>query len=145
VWQKEQLLKTGKIALIKLAPADPRSLIQSDYKVLNYTIPSTINAIAKEQSEGLMVYTLNSQQVITLRRIADENETLHNGEKLIRFRYRKRQLQLGANRFLFQEGKAKIFEKAIFGEVRIDKSGNVILVGLRDKKYQLLGITSGLN
>jgi len=145
VWHKEQLLKTGNQAFIKLAPVDPRSLMQGDYMVLNYDIPSTMNTIAKKQRDGLFVYTIDSNKVMTLLRVASKHETLQKNEKLIQFRYRKRRVQLGANHFFFQEGKAEIFTQAEFGEVRIDHNGSVILVGLRDKNYQLLGMSSGLN
>ncbi len=91
-----------------------------------------------------MVYSRNSAQEITLLRVASEHETLQQGEKYIQFRHRKRRVQLGANSFFFQEGKAETFEKAKFGEVRIADDGNAILVGLRDENYQLLGMSSGL-
>ena len=144
VWEKEQLLKVGEQAFIKLAPVDPRSLMQGDYMILNYAIPSEVNSIARKQRQGLLVYSRNSDHEITLLRVADDHETLQQGEKYIQFRYRKRFVQLGANSFFFQEGKAALFEKAKFGEVRIADDGNVILVGLRDENYQLLGMSSGL-
>jgi len=145
VWEKEQLLKTGEQAFIKLAPVDPRSLMQGDYMVLNYAIPSGLNSIARKQGQGLLVYSRNnSTHEITLLRVGSDHDTLQQGEKYIQFRYRKRRIQLGANSFFFQEGKAETFEQAKFGEVRIADDGNVILVGLRDENYQLLGMSSGL-
>jgi uncharacterized membrane-anchored protein len=144
VWAKDQLLKTGEQAFIKLAPVDPRSLIQGDYMVLNYAIPPEVNKMARKQGQGLLVYSRNSTQEITLLRVAGDDETLQQGEKYNQFRYRKRRVQLGANSFFFQEGKAETFEKAKFGEVRIADNGNAILVGLRDESYQLLGMSSGL-
>lgn len=144
VWQKEQLLQTGEQAFIKLAPVDPRSLMQGDYMILNYAISTEINTLAKKQREGLLVYTLNDAHEMILLRVASDNEILQQGEKYIQFRYRKWRIQLGANSFFFQEGKAATFDKATFGEVRVAKDGNAILVGLRDENYQLLGLSSGL-
>lgn len=144
VWEKEQLLKTGEQAFIRLAPVDPRSLMQGDYMILNYDIPSELASIARQQEQGLFVYRHNDQREVTLLRVAGDNETLQQGEKYMQFRYRDRGIQLGANSFFFQEGKAEHFEQAKFGEVRIAEDGNVILVGLRDEKYQLLGMSSGL-
>jgi uncharacterized membrane-anchored protein len=36
IWQKEKVLRDGKVMLLRLAPRDPRSLMQGDYMVLNY-------------------------------------------------------------------------------------------------------------
>ena len=38
VQQFEDVLATGKPVVLKIAPVDPRSLMQGDYMVLNYAI-----------------------------------------------------------------------------------------------------------
>ena len=38
VFQKERILKDGKLILLELAPVDPRSLMQGDYMELWYKI-----------------------------------------------------------------------------------------------------------
>ena len=42
VQQFEDVLATGKPVVLKIAPADPRSLMQGDYMVLNYAILSDL-------------------------------------------------------------------------------------------------------
>ena len=145
VWHKEQILKTGEKVFIELAPVDPRSIMQGDYMILNYAIPQKIRLAAKKQQDGLLVYTLDKNKVMILLGVANKDKKLHSGERHIVFRYRGRRIQLGANSFFFQEGKATLFEAAKFGEVRVDEHGNTILVALRDEKHQLLGVSSGLN
>jgi uncharacterized membrane-anchored protein len=42
--EKETLLADGKLILLELAPADPRSLMQGDYMRLRYNIAENIKA-----------------------------------------------------------------------------------------------------
>lgn len=143
VWEKEQTLAKGEIVLIHLAPVDPRSLMQGDYMVLNYDIPRDIEEQA--DLEGLIVYSIDDQQVITFKRLAKAQEVLKAGEKLIHYRKRRRGIQVGSNSFFFQEGKASVFEKAKYGELRVDSNGKSILIALRDENREQLGLTSGLD
>jgi uncharacterized membrane-anchored protein len=47
---------------------------------------------------------------------------------------------LGTNAYFFEEGTAQRFERARFGEFRIDReSGEAVLVGLRDEQLQEMG------
>ncbi|MCK5725738.1 MAG: GDYXXLXY domain-containing protein [Thiotrichaceae bacterium] len=144
VWQKEQTLANGSNILIHLAPVDPRSLMQGDYMILNYDISRKIEEEAKKTIEGNLVYTLNDKNVVSFKRVFKAEEVLQKGEKLLLYRHRRRGVQVGSNSFFFQEGKAKNFESAKYGELRVDSKGHTILVGLRDKDLLRLGLTSGL-
>lgn len=55
VQQFEDVLATGKPVVLKIAPADPRSLMQGDYMVLNYAILSEIqqSQFLSESNESL--------------------------------------------------------------------------------------------
>ena len=62
---KEKILKEGKLVLLKLAPVDPRSLMQGDYLSLRYEISENVfkkydsnNAIPKR---GYCVVRLDSK------------------------------------------------------------------------------------
>ncbi len=44
VQQFEDVLATGKPIVLKIAPVDPRSLMQGDYMVLNYAILSEFSS-----------------------------------------------------------------------------------------------------
>ena len=144
VWKKEQILTQGEDILIHLAPVDPRSLMQGDYMILNYDIPRIIEVAADGQLEGMLVYTLDEHNVVTFKRVAQPNDSLSANEKRLHFRNRRRGIQVGANSFFFQEGKAKTFEAAKYGELRVDGNGHSVLVALRDGDLKQLGLTSGL-
>ena len=55
VQQFEDVLATGKPVVLKIAPADPRSLMQGDYMVLNYAILSEFqqSQVLPESNESL--------------------------------------------------------------------------------------------
>lgn len=146
VLKKESLLENGEVVLLKLAPVDPRSLMQGDYMTLNYDIPETLRNNIQKAIKGKLVFTKDKNQVAQLIRIHDEKIPLAESESLLFFRAAHRwQINLGASSFFFQEGKAKQFAGAEYGELRVEKNGKPLLVGLRDKDYKLLGLSSGLS
>lgn len=55
VQQFEDVLATGKPIVLKIAPVDPRSLMQGDYMVLNYAILSEFqqSQVLSESNESL--------------------------------------------------------------------------------------------
>ena len=134
---KESVLRSGQTMFLELAPVDPRSLIQGDYMVLRYKLARDVGSKVKAPS-GHLVVTLDERQVATFVRVHG-GEALADGERLLRFRRRRHLLRLGAESFFFQEGHARHYENAKFGELRVAPSGNSVLVGLRDKNLQPLG------
>ena len=57
----------------------------------------------------------------------------------IRYRLRNGRVWLGTNAFFFEEGKAAQYERARYGEFRLDRdSGEAVLVGLRGDKFEAL-------
>ncbi len=144
VREKEQLLKNGELVYLRLAPVDPRSLMQGDYMTLNYHIPNKLMKQAREQIEGQLVFIKEMDNTATFVRVDNTEQALADNEKLMHFRVKRWRVDLGANSFFFQEGKAEDFNGTRFGEVRVDDEGHSILVGLRDKDFKLLGFTSGL-
>lgn len=134
IFQKEQTIKNGQIVLLKLAPVDPRSLMQGDYMVLRYAIASQVG---KLKNKGHLVIKLDKHNVASFVRV-HKDEKLQQGELLLMCRNRGR-MRLGAESFLFQEGHAHIYQKAKYGELRVDAVGNSVLVGLRDDKFRRLG------
>ena len=58
----------------------------------------------------------------------------------IRYRVRNGQVWLGTNAYFFEEGTARRYEGARFGEFRVDRtSGEAVLIGLRDKDLNEMG------
>lgn len=140
VLRKEQTLSKGELVLFRLAPVDPRSLMQGDYMALNYEVSNISELYASDSlnsppPRGYAVIAIDSNHVAHLVRLQTTTNGLKNGEKLIKYR---RLLKLGAESFFFEEGQGKVYEKAEYGGLRIDDEGNSILVGLYDEHFRLI-------
>ena len=140
---KERVLKTGRTVLCELAPRDPRSLMQGDYMVLQYSVAAAAAArVPADVFDGHIILTLNENDVATFQRF-DNGTPLASGEVRIRFRRRhqgfwRAAIQLGAESYFFQEGRAQEFEKAKYGELKVAPDGESILVGLRNLELEPL-------
>ncbi len=131
VASKEELLKSGKQVFLELAPVDPRSLMQGDYMRLDY-------GIAQDQdldtipTRGFCVVRLDGRGIAQKVRMQKGREPLGADEYLIPYIKGRSNLQLGANSFFFQEGKAPVYDSAKYGALRVDRKGNTLLTGLYD-------------
>lgn len=142
VYEKEQTLSQGELILFRLAPVDPRSLMQGDYMALNYEVanlsdlyPDNLDSIPKQ---GYAVIVLDSNQVAKIIRVQSSRQ-LQAGERLIKYqRKHYLSLKLGAESFFFEEGQGSVYEQAVYGGLRIDENGNSILVGLYDADFLLI-------
>ena len=137
IYQKEQLLAEGTTVLLELAPVDPRSLMQGDYMILRYKIAS-LPELRAVKKDGYLVIEPDDKQVAHFKRIYNEGSPLQANEILLRFRKRGHNIQLGAESFFFQEGHAKYYNNARYGELRVAPSGESVLVGLRDDELRSL-------
>lgn len=135
---KEKLLTTGQIVLLELAPVDPRSLMQGDYMALRYRIARDIEK-DKGPRDGNLVVKLDERGVASFVGYHVAGQPLGPGEHLLRFRRRGAGIRLGAESFFFQEGHAKYYSNAKYGELRVDDSGQSVLVGLRGQNLEKLG------
>jgi len=139
---KEHVLANGRTVLFRLAPRDPRSLIQGDYMVLRYFIANRVpHSELKRHPDGRIVVKLDRDSVATFVRMHG-GEPLAEDEQLVRYR-RRRRLRLGAESFFFQEGHAKHYERARYGELKVTPGGTAVLVGLRGEKFERLGARAG--
>jgi uncharacterized membrane-anchored protein len=128
---KERLLATGDTVLLELAPVDPRSLIQGDYMRLVYAITRSIPQDDSWPSDGAIVVTLDPSGVATFVR-RDDASPIRPGERRLRYRKRDRRVRVGTDAFYFEEGTAERYERARYGELKVDSKGNSVLVGMRD-------------
>ena len=134
VIQKETLIGKGTEVLLRLAPVDPRSLMQGDYMALNYQI---LRQIDYKSKSGYVVVKVGSDRVADFVRFQDGKD-VNDGEHLIRYKRQSGRLSIGADNYFFQEGSAKKFENAKYGLLKVDSDGNSILVGLCDKDGRLI-------
>jgi uncharacterized membrane-anchored protein len=144
-WQiaaKERVLRAGDSLLLQLAPVDPRSLIQGDYMRLDYAIARDLGFRADWPRDGWIVVANDANGVARFVRIDDPSVPLGIGEHLLRYRRRSSRIRIGTDAFYFQEGQAERFSHAMYGEVRVDASGEALLVGLRDRERQPIAMTA---
>ena len=143
ILEKERLLADGTLMLLELAPVDPRSLIQGDYMRLDYAVARALSerrgspaaagrAAPNVPRDGHIVVMLDEAGVATFRRWHDGRTPLVAGEHLLRYRRRGNSINVATNAYYFQEGHARRYESARYGELRVDEAGGSVLVGLRD-------------
>ena len=136
IYQKEQIKANGETVFLELTPVDPRSLMQGDYMRLSYAIARHHSYQAKGE-RGYMVLGVDQNKVGTFKR-PYKGEKLAVDEKLLRYHNQYGRLRLLPDSFMFQEGHAKLYEQAKYGVFKFDITGNYILVGLADKKLQVI-------
>lgn len=138
VSKKEELLKDGKLVLLKLAPVDPRSLMQGDYMSLRYAVSQSLDTelIPKR---GYCVVILDDKGIAERVRFQKDKTPLHKDEYLIKYTSPdKWNVNFGAESFFFEEGQAKKYENAQYGALKIDKNGNSLLIGLYDDQLRFI-------
>lgn len=134
VSKKEELLKSGQLVLLQLAPVDPRSLMQGDYMNLRYSISENIYSQYLPK-RGYCVVRLDDKGIAERIRFQQEKTPLNKGEYVIKYTAPNEwNINIGAESFFFQEGQAKKYEKAKYGGVKIDENGNSLLIGLYDEQ-----------
>ena len=142
---RERLVEGGRVVLLELAPVDPRSLMQGDYMALRFKVAGDAfrgrgasGREAKKAEDGWIVLALDERGVGSFRRFAD-GTPVAAGEALLRYRVRDGAPKFATNAFFFQEGHAKHYERARFGEFRVNADGDAILTGLRGENLEPLG------
>ena len=146
---KENIKRNGEFIFLDLAPRDPRSLMQGDYMALRFRLTQEIeatwqsaptennsdsqNATPRDGEIRLVSIALDDQHIASLAK-PDAPATVK-----IRYRMRNGAVWLGTNAFFFEEGSDRRYSSARYGEFRLDKkSGEAVLVGLRDAKLNAL-------
>lgn len=142
VWRYEHAMSSGEVVLLRLAPVDPRSLMQGDYMRLNYEIARELTSrdarTTQNKGSDTLVLRLDAHQVASL--VADgKPDRLASDERLLQVHQIERQWQIGPDAYFFEEGTGQQYEAARYGEFRLQADGKTLLVGLRDEAYQPIG------
>jgi uncharacterized membrane-anchored protein len=141
IWQRERQLAEGVVVLLELAPVDPRSLLQGDYMALRFKVEDEAfgaRARGEALADGRIVVRPDVRGVAGFVR-RDGGEPLAPGEQLLRYRVRDDKVKFATNAFFFQEGQAKLYERARYGEFRATPRGELLLTHLRDEALERLG------
>lgn len=151
IWKKENILRSGKTVILELAPVDPRSLMQGDYMILNFTLSRDISAALRSQeldmpAKASLIVNLDQNQIAKLANLEiDKAAQLQPHQMRLQYRYQKGQAHLGTNAFFFQEGTAEIYAQAKYGEFKVSQQGEMLLVRMLDASLQPLGVNRWLN
>ncbi|WP_429076217.1 GDYXXLXY domain-containing protein [Aeromonas veronii] len=142
VWRYEHAMSSGEVVLLRLAPVDPRSLMQGDYMRLNYEIARELTSrdarTTQNKGSDTLVIRLDAHQVATL--VADgKPDRLASDERRLQVHQSERQWQIGPDAYFFEEGTGEQYEAARYGEFRLQADGKTLLVGLKDEAYQPIG------
>jgi uncharacterized membrane-anchored protein len=146
--KKEAILQDGTMVLLKLAPVDPRSLMQGDYMRLRFAIENQIlsNETKQTHKAGVqkLIVDLDDNQVGQFSRLVDlsdpHGQKLEDTQVMLQYRLRSGRIYLTTHAFFFQEGTAKDYEAAEYGEFRVDENGEILLNALRDKSFNVIGL-----
>jgi uncharacterized membrane-anchored protein len=139
VADRERMLEQGRVVLLRLAPVDPRSLMQGDYMALRFAIDGELPR--PQGTEGSPpAYALLALDAEGRARLAGAADALPAGETVaMRIRRRDGRATIGPNAFFFQEGTAEAYEAARWGEFRVAPDGTALLTHLRDEALNRLG------
>ncbi|MGR1255293.1 GDYXXLXY domain-containing protein [Aeromonas veronii] len=144
VWRYEHAMSSGEVVLLRLAPVDPRSLMQGDYMRLNYEIARELTSrdarATQDKGSDTLVIRLDAHQVATLV-VDGKLDRLASDERLLQVHQSERQWQIGPDAYFFEEGSGEQYEAARYGEFRLQADGKTLLVGLWDEAYQPIGQT----
>jgi uncharacterized membrane-anchored protein len=140
IYSRERQLADGAVVLLELAPVDPRSLMQGDYMALRFKVADEAFGRTPQESarDGRIVVRPDERGVASFVR-RDGGEPPAPGEILLRYRIRDRQVKFATNGFFFQEGHARYYTEARYGEFRVSPSGELLLTHLRGAELERLG------
>ena len=137
---KEGIVANGEKVLLRLAPRDPRSLLQGDYMALRYAIADEVARAAQQAGirDGKIVVALARNGEAGFVDLYD-GQPLGTTQRLLRFRRRGDSVRLASDAFFFEEGQWETYADARFGELRVDEDGEAVLTGLRDRNGYRIG------
>jgi uncharacterized membrane-anchored protein len=139
IYKKEQIIQNGEKIYLKIAPKDPRSLMQGDYMALNFEISRDIQkALKKEQKDiymlknqdGFVVAKVAKNRVARFEKLYKSNEKLSKDEIKLKYKVRNNHIKFATNAYFFEEGNSKKYQNAKYGEFRVSKDGELLLVNL---------------
>ncbi len=143
VAQREDQLANGRVVLLELAPVDPRSLMQGDYMALRFKAADDafgrFGKLKDVPPDGRIIVKLDERAIGSFVR-RDGGEPLAQGEVALRYRIRAERVKFATNAYFFQEGHARLYEGARYGEFRVAPDGEMLLAHMIGQKFERLGV-----
>jgi len=128
IFEREQVREHGETVYLKLAPVDPRSLMQGDYMALRYDIARQVDRDQLDPVSGRLIMQLDAQNIASFSRV-DDGRDLDANERYLRYKNRHG-ARFGLESFFFQEGQAERYADAEYAEIKLTSDGSALLVDL---------------
>ncbi len=138
IWQKEHLIQTGEKLYIRLAPVDPRSLMQRNYMALNFEMPRHAIEPALGAQRPFAIVELNNNNVATFVRLASPGDTLTPTQRRVQLTPKNGQWTFVTDAWFFQKGQGQRWEAAKYGEFRLAPDGTALLVGMANENLEAI-------
>jgi uncharacterized membrane-anchored protein len=105
---------------------------------LSYAVLDSVKNKEALPKRGYCLFYTDSNGIVTSARFQQEDKPIHSGEQLLKYTTNFNGIQIGAESYFFQEGKADRYNNAAYGLLRVDPQGNSLLVGLCDSTRKKL-------
>ncbi len=102
---------------------------------LNYKEASSDLPDDQTDTRGYAILQTDSNQVGKIVRLQNTLEPVNGNELVIKYKIINKRLFLGAESFFFEEGQDTLYQKAMYGGLKVDDKGQSLLVGLYDKDF----------
>ncbi len=122
--RKAAVVRDGTRILLPMAPVDPRSLVQGDYMAIRYRLQPQLVGLGSSA-----VLTMDEAGIVQSARRGDGS--LKPNEVLARVHGSAEEPRVAPTSFLFEEGTADTWSKAVLVEARV-KDGALVMTGLTD-------------
>jgi uncharacterized membrane-anchored protein/uncharacterized membrane protein len=136
IWDKERILRDGRMVMLRIVPVDPRSLMQGDYMTLAFELPERRADASARQPGGpqpVAVGTVGPDNVVALSRIVLKRPaSVAPDDIVIALGVKNGNYVVGSDAWFFKEGDASRFTGARYGIFRVTSDGTALLAGLAD-------------
>lgn len=137
IGEKEAIITGGRRVFVALAPVDPRSLMQGDYMALRFALPDVSKAPSPQSGATLYaVGTIDGRGVVTLTGASPTLPSPADDRIAFVLGVKNGRWLLGTDAWFFKEGTAQSWGAARFGEFRVTRDGQAILVGMADEQLK---------
>ena len=143
--RKQRLISMGRPIYVKLAPVDPRSLIQGDFMRLTYDLPG-VGWRGRGQTDAPMLWGARPRVAVKVDvlgvaqqpRLLAPGEAARSDELVLTLTPKDGGWTFVSDAWFFKEGEAKRWQGARYGEFRVDEDGRALLVGLAGERLEAL-------
>ncbi len=134
---RERLIAEGRPVFVKLAPVDPRSLMQGDFMRLSYELPGIDWRSRLDREMPLLwgerprvAVLLDARGIAHSPRLLGPGEAPPAGSQLLTLTPKGGGWTFVSDAWFFREGEARRWEPARYGEFRVTPEGKGLLVGV---------------